>query len=96
MRLRAALDVVFALAAWAAPAGAGTLVTNTNDSGGRSLRDTVAAANPGDTVLFDASLAGKTSGFPRGEADMNGDGDVSVSDVFYLVNRLFAGGPAPA
>ncbi len=28
--------------------------------------------------------------------DINGDGIVSVADVFYLVNNLFAGGPAPA
>jgi hypothetical protein len=28
--------------------------------------------------------------------DMNGDGNVDVADVFYLINTLFAGGPAPA
>jgi streptogramin lyase len=27
--------------------------------------------------------------------DTNDDGDVSVADVFYLINYLFAGGPAP-
>jgi hypothetical protein len=27
--------------------------------------------------------------------DVNGDGVVDVSDVFYLINYLFAGGPAP-
>jgi hypothetical protein len=27
--------------------------------------------------------------------DMNGDGVVDVADVFYLINFLFAGGPAP-
>lgn len=26
---------------------------------------------------------------------MNGDGLVNVTDVFYLINNLFAGGPAP-
>ena len=30
---------------------------------------------------------------PKG--DVNGDGAVDVLDVFYLVNYLFAGGPAP-
>jgi photosystem II stability/assembly factor-like uncharacterized protein len=30
---------------------------------------------------------------PRG--DVNGDGIVDVLDVFYLINRLFASGPAP-
>ena len=27
--------------------------------------------------------------------DVNGDGQVSVADVFYTINFLFAGGPAP-
>ena len=27
--------------------------------------------------------------------DANGDGAIDISDVFYLVNNLFAGGPAP-
>ena len=27
--------------------------------------------------------------------DANGDGQVTVADVFYLINDLFAGGPAP-
>jgi Dockerin type I domain/Metallo-peptidase family M12B Reprolysin-like len=27
--------------------------------------------------------------------DANGDGTVSVADVFYLINNLFAGGPSP-
>jgi hypothetical protein len=27
--------------------------------------------------------------------DVNGDGIVDISDVFYLINFLFAGGPAP-
>lgn len=31
--------------------------------------------------------------FPRGDAD--GDAGVGVSDIFYLINNLFAGGPAP-
>jgi Dockerin type I domain len=32
---------------------------------------------------------------PIGPADVNGDGSVTVADVFYLINYLFAGGPAP-
>jgi sugar lactone lactonase YvrE len=27
--------------------------------------------------------------------DVNGDGSVSVADIFYLISNLFAGGPAP-
>jgi hypothetical protein len=30
---------------------------------------------------------------PKGDA--NGDGSVNVNDIFYLINFLFAGGPAP-
>ncbi len=33
---------------------------------------------------------------PGLQGDVNGDGKVDVSDVFYLINYLFAGGPAPA
>ena len=29
------------------------------------------------------------------EADPNGDGAVTVADVFYLINYLFAGGSPP-
>ena len=28
-------------------------------------------------------------------ADANGDGLLNVNDIFYLINFLFAGGPAP-
>ncbi len=38
---------------------------------------------------FIAKFAALTSG------DANGDGQVTVADVFYLINNLFAGGPAP-
>jgi hypothetical protein len=31
--------------------------------------------------------------FPRGDAD--GDGNLTIGDVFYLINSLFAGGPSP-
>jgi hypothetical protein len=32
---------------------------------------------------------------PFVSGDVNGDGVVDVSDVFYVINVLFAGGPAP-
>ena len=35
-----------------------------------------------------------TSGFTFAGFDPNGDGQVTVADVFYLINTLFAGGPA--
>jgi hypothetical protein len=33
--------------------------------------------------------------YGRTPGDVNGDGTVDVADVFYLINFLFAGGPAP-
>src|SRR3990172_7805185 len=43
------------------PAYAATLiVTNTDDSGAGSLRDTIASAGIADTITFDASLSGGT------------------------------------
>ena len=36
------------------------IVTNTNDSGKGSLRDTIAAASDGDSIQFDATLNGQT------------------------------------
>ena len=32
---------------------------------------------------------------PFAKGDANGDGVIDVSDVFYLINYLFAGGSAP-
>jgi uncharacterized repeat protein (TIGR01451 family) len=51
-----------------------------NPTGGAAL------ALPNQAVL---SLVGGVKG------DANGDGSVTVSDVFYLVNYLFANGPSP-
>lgn len=36
------------------------IVTSTDDTGAGSLRQTIAGANPGDTIVFDSSLAGQT------------------------------------
>ena len=49
------------------------------------------------SVWFGETAVGKVGRIwvhPPG--DVNGDGKVDVSDVFSLVNFLFAGGPAPA
>jgi hypothetical protein len=40
-----------------------------------------------------AGLFARVYCFPRGDAD--GDGTLTISDVFYLINSLFAGGPPP-
>jgi hypothetical protein len=50
--------VIFALASASAQSAVLT-VTNTNDSGTGSLRDTIAAATNGDTIQFDAALNGQ-------------------------------------
>ncbi|HKC24188.1 MAG TPA: hypothetical protein VKF32_05575, partial [Thermoanaerobaculia bacterium] len=61
----------------------------------------VALSTDGNTLVLgafiDASNAGAAFVFTRtcAHGDVNGDGSVSVADVFYLINFLFAGGPAP-
>jgi streptogramin lyase len=53
-------------------------------------------AGPEGDVWFldeDAGKVGRVQIFVSG--DVNDDGNVSVADVFYLINFLFAGGPAP-
>jgi hypothetical protein len=49
------------------------------------------SANAGTVYFDDVFLVGV--GVVKGDA--SGDGAVDVSDVFYLINFLFAGGPAP-
>ena len=54
------------------------------------------AAGPGGDLWFtqqSSSSIGRVSLNPSG--DVNADGVVDVSDVFYLVNFLFGNGPAP-
>ena len=55
-------------------------VTNTNDSGNGSLRATIAGANAGDTIEFDAGLKGQTITLTSGELaltrDITIDGDI--------------------
>src|SRR6185295_19467683 len=53
-------------------------------------RDVVLTTNAESAVLLNGFYV---SDFPNGDA--NGDGLVNVSDVFRLINFLFAGGPAP-
>jgi hypothetical protein len=67
------------------------------------------ASNPGYTILFKLDLGGQPAteiaGIPPAfytdlawvsfRGDANGDGNVDVADVFYLINFLFAGAPPP-
>lgn len=52
-------SVIFALGSISAQAAI-LIVTNTQDSGSGSLRDTIAGAGDGDTIQFDAALKGQT------------------------------------
>ena len=53
----------------------------------------VTSVEGGTGVATSASLT-VTIGAPM-PGDANGDGQVTVADVFYLINNLFAGGPVP-
>src|SRR5204863_4268000 len=46
-------------------------VTSANDSGAGSLRDAIAAAQSGDTIAFDAGLAGQAISLTGGELAIN-------------------------
>jgi len=76
------LPCTLALFAWfcAALSGADAatlIVTNTNDSGGGSLRQALADASDGDTVQFDAALNGQTITLTSGELVI--DKDVTIN-----------------
>jgi hypothetical protein len=68
---------------------------------GNNQRPSVAAFAPGNFIVTwtNSVRDGSGSGIygqrfgPRG--DVNGDGVITVADIFYLINALFAGGAAP-
>ncbi|WP_293150568.1 peroxidase family protein, partial [Okeania sp. SIO2C9] len=49
------------------------VVTNTNDSGQGSLREAIANADSGDTIVFDPSIAGETINLTSGELRIDKD-----------------------
>ena len=64
----------------------------------------IAAEARGFMVVWEGEGGAGTNGFDiharyfdteQVSGDADGDGDVTVTDVFYLINFLFAGGPAP-
>ena len=55
-------------------------------------RHPVEAADVGEPASLDQRFRGRVT---IGNGDANGDTVVNVADVFYMINFLFAGGPAP-
>src|SRR4051794_37140949 len=88
MKTKPTLILALAAGLWlgAAPAShAGTFtVTSTADSGSGSLRDTIAAAGPGDTIVFDNSLAGQSI--------LLASGQLSVGKNLVMDASALAGG----
>lgn len=72
---------VFTVMTYASHTGNFSAITGTNMGGGKSFQE---AANATNVTIT-------TTNLPSGDA--NGDGQVSVADIFYLINNLFAGGP---
>jgi len=54
----------------------------------------VAVATSGQVYIADQNNHAIRVGVVGGSGDANGDGVTTVGDVFYLINFLFAGGPA--
>src|SRR5204862_3648226 len=67
LQIFALLGAALAGAEYSRAHAATLIVTTTADSGAGSLRDTIAAANDGDTIQFDAALNGQTISLTSGE-----------------------------
>jgi virginiamycin B lyase len=61
---------------------------------GSSPRDLAWGAD-GNIWITEAGTSSIARFIPVVPGDVNGDGSVDVSDVFYVINFLFAGGPPP-
>ena len=59
-------------------------VANDLDSGAGSLRDTIAAASSGDTIVFDPSLAGQTITLTSGELALTKNLDIEGPGADHL------------
>jgi hypothetical protein len=83
-------------------AAAGTELLVTSYTTGNQIEPTVAYSYDHFVVVWtDISAAASSPDIfgalytPGPQGDVDGDGAVGVADVFYLINYLFAGGPAP-
>ncbi len=61
-----------------------TVVTNTNDSGPGSLRQAIATAVAGDTIIFDSSLANQTITLSSGQLEIDKDLIIDGADAAGL------------
>ena len=61
-----------------------TVVTNTNDSGVGSLRQAIATAVAGDTIIFDSSLANQTITLSSGQLEIDKDLIIDGADAAGL------------
>jgi hypothetical protein len=85
-----------ALIAGAESVHAATLiVTSTADSGAGSLRDTIAAANDGDTIQFDATLNGQAITLSSGELAIDKNITISGPGPSALAVRRSSEGGTP-
>ncbi len=64
-------------------------VTSTSDSGAGTLRNQIAAANPGDTINFSSSLAGATITLQTGQVQISNSLEIDAS---ALVTRVTISG----
>ncbi len=78
-------------------------VTNGTITGGQGTTSITFAPTTAGTVTLNVAISNcstltKTvnADVCAGSGDVNGDGTVNTSDIFYLINDLFTNGPAPA
>jgi hypothetical protein len=61
-----------------------------------NAQPTLLTATPRGEIWFVEEGTGKVGRVQFNvPGDANGDGQVTVADVFYVINFLFSGGPAP-
>ena len=89
------LAAIFALASVTAQSAVLT-VTNTQDSGAGSLRDTIAAATHGDTIQFDAALNGQAITLTSGQLLINKRLTINGPGANQLTVQRSASGSTPA